>query len=67
MRTGQGFFIAFSLVDRYTFEEADTFLNQISRVKDEEIYNLPLVLIGYPSSLVFYESEVFSTKFSLKF
>jgi len=45
MRTGQGFIIVYSVVDRLSFEEASKFYHQIVRVK-EDLPRVPLVLVG---------------------
>jgi GTPase KRas protein len=52
MRNGNGFILVYSVTDRKTFEEIQTFHEQILRVKDSESY--PMVLIGNKCDL---ESE----------
>ena len=44
MRTGQGFLVVFSVIDRASFAELDSFVLQILRVKDEDA--VPMVLVG---------------------
>ena len=44
MRTGQGFIIVYSILDRTTFDEIKTFHVQIQRVKDKDFF--PMVLCG---------------------
>ena len=52
MRTGQGFMLVFSLTDRYTFDELAQFAEQISRVKDKNVSDVPIVVVGNKSDLV---------------
>ena len=44
MRSGQGFLCVFSVVERKTFEEINTFHDQITRAKDA--VRVPMVLVG---------------------
>lgn len=52
MRTGDGFLLVYSVVDRKTFEEINEFYEQILRVKDAE--RVPMILVGNKCDL---ESE----------
>ncbi|KAG2373211.1 hypothetical protein C9374_012314 [Naegleria lovaniensis] len=52
MRTGDGFLLVYSVIDRKTFEEINDFYEQILRVKDAE--KVPMVLVGNKCDL---ESE----------
>ena len=51
MKTGEGFLLVFSLVDRHSFEEISTFYNQIMRVKGEQVSFVPLMLVGNKNDL----------------
>ncbi|QPG75067.1 Ras GTPase [Brettanomyces nanus] len=51
MKTGEGFLLVFSLVDRHSFEEISTFYNQIMRVKGELVSFVPLMLVGNKNDL----------------
>ncbi|KAI8640498.1 ras family-domain-containing protein, partial [Parasitella parasitica] len=44
MRNGEGFLLVYSITSRMSFEEIDTFYQQICRVKDRD--NFPLVLVA---------------------
>jgi len=58
MRTGDGFVMVYSVIDRKTFEEINEFYEQILRVKDADA--VPMVLVGNKCDL---ESErVISTE-----
>jgi GTPase KRas protein len=52
MRTGEGFLLIYSIIDRNSFEEIQVFHQQILRVKDKD--NFPMILVGSKSDL---ESE----------
>eukprot|EP00055_Hartaetosiga_balthica_P018815 m.135418 g.135418 ORF g.135418 m.135418 type:complete len:194 (+) comp9995_c0_seq1:232-813(+) len=52
MRTGEGFLLVYSIIDRNSFEEIQTFYSQILRVKDKDEF--PMILVGNKSDL---ESE----------
>jgi GTPase KRas len=52
MRTGDGFVMVYSCIDRKTFEEINEFYEQILRVKDADA--VPMVLVGNKCDL---ESE----------
>eukprot|EP01087_Luapelamoeba_hula_P005933 TRINITY_DN15_c0_g1_i3.p2 TRINITY_DN15_c0_g1~~TRINITY_DN15_c0_g1_i3.p2 ORF type:complete len:197 (-),score=54.33 TRINITY_DN15_c0_g1_i3:84-674(-) len=49
MRTGQGFLMVYDITNRQSFEEINSFRNQIVRVKEDD--NVPLVLVGNKSDL----------------
>jgi GTPase KRas len=49
MRSGQGFLLVYSITEKKSFEEIQTFRDQILRVKDEE--SVPIVLVGNKSDL----------------
>eukprot|EP00118_Oscarella_pearsei_P002340 m.10287 g.10287 ORF g.10287 m.10287 type:complete len:193 (+) comp22137_c0_seq2:779-1357(+) len=49
MRTGEGFLLVFSLTDRNSFQEVQSFHKQILRVKDREEF--PMILVGNKSDL----------------
>ena len=44
MRTGEGFLLVYSVVDRGSFEEITSFYKQILRVKDSDTF--PMLLVG---------------------
>ncbi|KAI7905173.1 ras-like protein 3 [Cokeromyces recurvatus] len=44
MRNGEGFILAYSITSRLSFEEVNTFYQQIRRVKDRDFF--PMVLVG---------------------
>jgi GTPase KRas protein len=50
MRTGEGFLCIYSVDSRTSFEEIETFYQQILRVKDKDRY--PVVLIANKCDLV---------------
>lgn len=52
MRTGDGFVLVYSVIDRKTFEEIGEFYEQILRVKDAD--KVPMILVGNKCDL---ESE----------
>jgi GTPase KRas protein len=52
MRTGQGFILVFAITSRSSFDEIQTFREQILRVKDRD--KVPMVLLGNKCDL---ESE----------
>ena len=52
MRTGQGFVCVFAITSRSSFDEINSFRNQILRVKDAD--QVPMVLVGNKADL---ESE----------
>jgi len=52
MRSGVGFVLVYSIVDRKTFDEISDFYDQICRVKDSD--DVPMVLVGNKCDL---ESE----------
>eukprot|EP00056_Hartaetosiga_gracilis_P001136 m.42421 g.42421 ORF g.42421 m.42421 type:complete len:194 (+) comp10514_c0_seq1:164-745(+) len=49
MRTGEGFLLVYSIIDKNSFEEIQTFHSQILRVKDKD--NFPMILVGNKSDL----------------
>ncbi|KAI8366691.1 ras-like protein 3 [Radiomyces spectabilis] len=44
MRNGEGFILVYSITSRLSFEEINTFYQQIQRVKDRDFF--PMVLVG---------------------
>lgn len=52
MRTGEGFLLVYSIIDRNSFDEIQGFHQQILRVKDKD--DFPMILVGNKSDL---ESE----------
>ncbi|KAI8968433.1 ras-like protein 1, partial [Mycotypha africana] len=44
MRNGEGFILVYSITSRLSFEEVNTFYEQIRRVKDRDAF--PMVLVG---------------------
>lgn len=52
MRTGEGFLMVYSITSRQSFEEIQTFQQQILRVKDKDYF--PIILVGNKCDL---ESE----------
>ena len=46
MRTGQGFILVFDVTSRATFDELATFAEQVSRVKDRNLGDVPIVVVG---------------------
>ncbi|CAO3670532.1 unnamed protein product [Umbelopsis ramanniana] len=49
MRNGEGFLLVYSITSRQSFEEINTFYQQICRVKDRDVF--PMVLIANKSDL----------------
>eukprot|EP00049_Salpingoeca_infusionum_P003808 m.71001 g.71001 ORF g.71001 m.71001 type:complete len:195 (+) comp12279_c0_seq1:992-1576(+) len=49
MRTGEGFLLVYSIIDKNSFEEIQTFHSQILRVKDKD--DFPMILVGNKSDL----------------
>lgn len=49
MRTGEGFLLVYSINSRQSFEEINTFQQQILRVKDKDYF--PMVVVGNKSDL----------------
>ncbi|KAL0078622.1 ras-like protein 1 [Phycomyces blakesleeanus] len=49
MRNGEGFLLVYSITSRMSFEEIDTFYQQICRVKDRDYF--PMVLVANKSDL----------------
>eukprot|EP00045_Choanoeca_perplexa_P000565 m.14985 g.14985 ORF g.14985 m.14985 type:complete len:193 (-) comp10393_c0_seq1:154-732(-) len=49
MRTGEGFLLVYSIIDKNSFEEIQGFHNQILRVKDKDTF--PMMLVGNKSDL----------------
>ncbi|KAG1467840.1 hypothetical protein G6F56_004187 [Rhizopus delemar] len=52
MRNGEGFVLVYSITSRLSFEEINTFYQQIRRVKDRDFF--PMILVGNKCDL---ESE----------
>ena len=44
MRTGEGFLLVYSITSRQSFEEIQTFQQQILRVKDKDYF--PIIIVG---------------------
>lgn len=44
MRNGEGFVLVYSITSRLSFEEVNTFYQQIRRVKDRDFF--PMILVG---------------------
>lgn len=44
MRTGEGFLLVYSITSRQSFEEIETFQQQILRVKDKDYF--PIIVVG---------------------
>ncbi|KAG1461995.1 hypothetical protein G6F55_003239 [Rhizopus delemar] len=44
MRNGEGFILVYSITSRLSFEEVNTFYQQIRRVKDRDFF--PMILVG---------------------
>ena len=44
MRTGEGFLLVYSITSRQSFEEIQTFEQQILRVKDKDYF--PIIVVG---------------------
>jgi len=49
MRTGEGFMLVYSIINRETFEEIATFRQQIRQVKEDE--KVPMILVGNKTDL----------------
>lgn len=49
MRTGEGFLLVYSIIERGSFEEIQGFYQQILRVKDRDTF--PMILIGNKADL----------------
>ncbi|EIM23181.1 ras-like protein [Wallemia mellicola CBS 633.66] len=59
MRTGEGFLLVYSITSRNSFEEIETFHQQILRVKDKDFF--PMVLVANKADLE-YERQVGSNE-----
>lgn len=46
MRTGQGFVLVFDVTNRATFDVLAAFADQVSRVKDAAVCDVPLMVVG---------------------
>jgi len=46
MRHGQGFIIMYSVANATSFQEIETYIDQLRRVKDQEVCDIPIVLVG---------------------
>jgi GTPase SAR1 family protein len=46
MRTGQGFILVFDITSRATFDELAVFAEQVSRAKDANFGDVPMVVVG---------------------
>lgn len=55
MRTGEGFLLVYSITTRNSFEEINTFYQQILRVKDKDSF--PVIVVANKCDLEF-EREV---------
>lgn len=44
MRTGEGFLLVYSITSRQSFDEIQTFQQQILRVKDKDYF--PIIIVG---------------------
>ncbi len=54
MRQGQGFLIVFSVTDRSSFEEVQTFHGEVFRVKEDESpknQKVPIIIVGNKADL----------------
>jgi GTPase KRas protein len=46
MRTGQGFVLVYDMTNRATFDVLATFAEQVSRVKDAAVTDVPMIVVG---------------------
>lgn len=49
MRQGQGFLLVYSVTDRGSFEEIQSFYNEVFRVKEDEnrkSNKIPIIIVG---------------------
>jgi len=46
MKSGEGFLIVYSIIEQSTFVEADELFGDVLRVRDQEAYQIPLLLAG---------------------
>ena len=46
MRTGDGFLIVYDITNSQTFDEVETFREQMIRVRDEDPLTVPVVICG---------------------
>jgi GTPase KRas protein len=46
MRTGQGFVLVFDVTNRATFDVLAAFADQVSRVKDAAVCDVPMIVVG---------------------
>jgi len=54
MRQGQGFLLVYSVTDRSSFEEIQSFYNEVYRVKDDEgpkNHKIPIIIVGNKADL----------------
>jgi small GTP-binding protein len=54
MRQGQGFLLVFSVTDRSSFEEIQSFYNEVFRVKEDEQpknHKIPIIVVGNKADL----------------
>lgn len=71
MRTGEGFLLVYSVIERESFNELSTFYQQILRVKDTD--DVPIVLVGNKSDLTeersvsYEEGEKLAKQFNCEF
>jgi GTPase SAR1 family protein len=54
MRQGQGFLLVYSVTDRSSFEEMQSFYNEVFRVKEDEnrkTNKIPIIIVGNKADL----------------
>lgn len=54
MRQGQGFLLVYSVTDRSSFEEIQSFYNEVFRVKEDDQpknHKIPIIIVGNKADL----------------
>ena len=64
MRTGEGFLIVYSITARHSFEELQTFIDQIKRVKDTDQVPIVKFIFNFNFNYYFF---IFSFYYYLNF
>ena len=60
MRQGQGFLLVYSITDRSSFEEVQSFYNEVYRVKEDENRKnskIPIMIVGNKADMGMFEER----------